>query len=280
MDALPHHVLCELLGWLPMRDVARAAPTCRTLCGAARVHASRESAARDALRHWHGPALDLRPGRALVACRRCELPGVRPYAELLAYVGGPRPLLDVWVAGGTELASWWWYTGQDARELAGFAAASGTPCASASAAAGSPGLVVLAYDAHLGSMAPAPADMPLALLRTGTVVRVRWRRDGEERRVLFVAAGAGARAYDCTSAHHGAGDAPSVFVKWPLTRLGRRPCACAPKTCRWRMEVHCAMRARDRGALGAWCGGALCARLAQDGLPLSEAYMHHWQRAA
>ena len=276
MDALPHHVLCELLGWLPMRDVARAAPACRTLCGAARVHASRESAARDALRHRHGPALDLRPGRALVACRRCKLPGVRPYAELLAYVGGPRPLLDVRVTGGTKQAPLQWYTEHDAQELAGFAAASGTPHASASAAAGLPGLVVLAYDAQTRRMVPAPADMPLALLRTGAVVRVRWRRDGEERCVLFVAAGAGARAYDFTSAYHGVGDVSSVFVKWELMRLGRRPCACAPKTCRWHMEVHCQVRARDRGALGAWCGEALCAHLAQDGLPLSEAYVHHW----
>ena len=73
MDSLPTVVLGQIVKWLPLREAARFAVTCRALAGGPRDALRRKLEARLTLRGEHGLSMDLPLARAERACRRCGL---------------------------------------------------------------------------------------------------------------------------------------------------------------------------------------------------------------
>ena len=249
MHRLPHTALRELADWLPLGDVARAAAVCRSLRDVMHLALRREDDARRTLRREHGRAMDLRSSQAAAACADCRLPGVRPYAELLAFLRGA-PTVRIENSHGVEI---------DAVLDDGGVGWLSEHCevtdgALRCVAASDLGVAVLAgYEASMLSSfvtqvlfgeEPLCADDRLALLTPGAVVRACWPDAGVT--LYFVAT----PDDDALLARGTPVPVARCQLRWVLRPLGVRTCACAG-ACEWRCEAHldvCLADPADRAA--------------------------------
>lgn len=225
----PAVVLRQVLEWLPLADVARAAlASSRGALGlAARSEVARDAAARAALRAELGAALDLPPTEARATC---GLPGLRPFAELLSLVRRAPPLdLRCAAVPPGDVLEWTFSTG----ELAASAARSGTArtfgaptttIADASAAEREgralPFASVMTWRYRDGVWIPNPdpeAAELVALLRANAVVRLRWDdRPGDVEAICVAAA-----TRQCLDVRSVCCDSWGMLsVRWRLVPLG------------------------------------------------------------
>ena len=235
MDALPPCVLSELLGQLPLDDAAHAASACRALWAAARGELRREARARDALRGEYGRAMDLCPARAAAACAACRRPGVRPYAELLAFLrGAPKVLIEN--GGGVEIDAvlddggiFWLY--EHCVVADGTLRCAVAPDLGVTVLAGYEASMLSSFVTRVFEEEPLCDDDRLALLTPGAVVRACWPDAGVT--LYFVATPDG----DALLARGTSEPAARCQLRWVLRPLGLSACACTD-ACEWRCEAH------------------------------------------